>query len=87
MDKKPNIPDSYFCPLSKQLMVSPMIDPEGNSYEKEAITEYLTTHKKSPITSKSLSIFAETASHSFMQFLQKVFGPTYCIRLSLGINN
>ena len=37
-------------------MRDPVIDPEGNTYERSAITEWLTTNSTSPITRSPLSV-------------------------------
>ena len=31
------IPESFVCPLGKRLMKDPVIDREGNSYERDAM--------------------------------------------------
>lgn len=50
------IPDSFLCPLSKRLMEHPVIDREGNSYERETILSYLRQSGKghSPVTTNPL---------------------------------
>ena len=35
------VPKSFLCPLTKEIMNHPVIDKEGNSYEKDAIIKYL----------------------------------------------
>ena len=35
--RKVPIPKQYLCPLTKLLMENPVIDREGNSYEKDAM--------------------------------------------------
>jgi len=44
----------YHCPLTKSLMITPVSDMEGNSYEKSAILKHLETSNKSPITGNIL---------------------------------
>ena len=43
------------CPITKQAMTDPVMDPDGNSYEKSAIMAWLTQHGTSPITRKPLT--------------------------------
>lgn len=50
------IPDSFYCPLTFQIMVDPVIDPDGHSYERSAIEEWLSRSPFSPMTRKSLQI-------------------------------
>ena len=52
------IPKSFTCPITNQLMIHPVIDREGNSYEKSAIILHLQSSEKrvSPITNNRLRI-------------------------------
>jgi hypothetical protein len=52
----PESPGSFLCPITKQIMVDPVIDPEGNTYEKTAIEEWLTTSQTSPMTRNRLTL-------------------------------
>jgi hypothetical protein len=47
--------DAMFCPITLDLMHDPVIDPEGNSYERAAIQEHLRRHPSSPITRTPLT--------------------------------
>jgi hypothetical protein len=48
--------DQYLCPIGKQRMIDPVIDKEGNSYERSNIVRWLETHGTSPITRTPMSI-------------------------------
>ncbi|KXS15067.1 hypothetical protein M427DRAFT_135297 [Gonapodya prolifera JEL478] len=47
-------PQSFICPLTQQLFVDPVIDPEGNTFERAAIEEWLALNPTSPVTRSSL---------------------------------
>jgi U-box domain/von Willebrand factor type A domain len=47
---------SFFCPITHELMVDPVIDSDGNSYEKHAIEDWIRRSGTSPITRTALSI-------------------------------
>jgi len=51
----PALPDDCFCPLTQQLFVDPVIDYEGNTYEKKAIMEWLECNQTSPLTRNDLT--------------------------------
>jgi hypothetical protein len=51
-----DVPDSYYCPLTFELMVDPVIDPDGHSYERTAIEEWLRINPVSPMTRSLLTI-------------------------------
>ena len=38
-------PSSFLCPITSALMIDPVIDPDGNSYERSAIVEWLSRSK------------------------------------------
>jgi len=42
MPRIPTPPEGLVCPITKELMRKPVTDVEGNTYEKEAITKYIT---------------------------------------------
>ena len=42
------------CPITQDIMSDPVIDPEGNSYERNAILEALAIKNESPITRSTL---------------------------------
>ncbi len=44
---------NFLCSITHQLMTDPVIDPEGNSYERSAIEIWLKEHSTSPIVSSS----------------------------------
>ncbi|CAF1172373.1 unnamed protein product [Rotaria magnacalcarata] len=41
---------TFVCPITHELMVDPVIDPDGNSYERRAIEDWLRQNGTSPIT-------------------------------------
>lgn len=43
------------CPITKQVMEDPVIDREGNNYERTALANWLETHNVSPLTGNSLT--------------------------------
>jgi hypothetical protein len=47
--------ETFICPITHELMVDPVIDPDGNSYERQAIDDWLRRNGTSPITRTKLS--------------------------------
>jgi uncharacterized protein YegL len=47
---------NFYCPITDEIMKDPVIDYEGNSYERNAIEEWLRMNGTSPITRNPLSI-------------------------------
>ena len=46
---------TFICPITHELMVDPVIDPDGNSYERRAIEDWLRQNGTSPITRAPLA--------------------------------
>eukprot|EP01022_Parablepharisma_sp_SALTPOND_P028415 TRINITY_DN70930_c1_g1_i1.p1 TRINITY_DN70930_c1_g1~~TRINITY_DN70930_c1_g1_i1.p1 ORF type:complete len:735 (+),score=55.14 TRINITY_DN70930_c1_g1_i1:89-2293(+) len=44
------LPKEFYCPITQELMKDPVIGPDGQTYERSAITDWLKTHGTSPIT-------------------------------------
>ena len=48
------VPEDFYCPISGELMVTPMSDPEGHTYEKSEIETWLSQKQISPMTRSPL---------------------------------
>ena len=49
-------PSEFYCPISHCLMLEPVMDREGNTYERASIEQWLSEHNTSPITRNSLNV-------------------------------
>lgn len=55
MEKQPQIPDSYICPISRDIMSDPVMAADGHTYERQEIQQWFDLGKKtSPNTNKEL---------------------------------
>jgi hypothetical protein len=51
------VPQEYICPITAEIMKDPVIGSDGQTYEREAITEWLTTRvARSPMTRIAMSV-------------------------------
>ena len=50
-----SIPSEFMCPISMDLMTDPVIGNDGHTYERSAITEWLTNHHVSPLTRQPMT--------------------------------
>jgi Mg-chelatase subunit ChlD len=50
-----DIPSRYICPITLEVFKDPVVDKDGNSYEREAIENWLRTNSLSPITRRPLN--------------------------------
>ncbi len=76
--KKPpiTIPRSFYCPLTLSPMIDPVIDLEGNSYERSAILHYLVHlgHDTSPITRNPLRPFHLAVNRALKELIHEFMG-------------
>jgi len=72
MDKDQDVPDSYYCPLTFELMVDPVIDPDGHSYERTAIEEWLRINPVSPMTRSLLTIGDLRPNRALKESIDKI---------------
>ena len=49
-------PSEFMCPISMDLMVDPVIGTDGHTYERTAITEWLSSDSVSPLTRRPMSL-------------------------------
>mmetsp|Transcript_9747 Transcript_9747/g.14800 ORF Transcript_9747/g.14800 Transcript_9747/m.14800 type:complete len:606 (+) Transcript_9747:187-2004(+) len=50
------LPEEFFCPLTKRIMKDPVVDNDGHTYEREAIERWLRAQSSSPVTNEYLSL-------------------------------
>ena len=49
------LPQSYYCSITCELIHEPVIDPEGNTFEKMAVENWIRVNGSSPLTRTSLT--------------------------------
>lgn len=67
-------PKEFYCPLTKRVMKDPVMDPDGNAYEREAIERWLRVQSSSPITNGYLSLEMLKPSKELKSKIHKVTG-------------
>lgn len=50
------LPEGFYCPITLGLIHTPVIDPEGYSYEKVAIENWIRCNGASPVTRRALAM-------------------------------
>eukprot|EP01130_Rhizamoeba_saxonica_P002217 TRINITY_DN12067_c0_g1_i1.p1 TRINITY_DN12067_c0_g1~~TRINITY_DN12067_c0_g1_i1.p1 ORF type:complete len:757 (-),score=186.65 TRINITY_DN12067_c0_g1_i1:30-2300(-) len=55
-EENPEVPASFYCPITHDIMIDPVMDNDGNSYERGAITDWLQQNQTSPITREPLQL-------------------------------
>jgi hypothetical protein len=70
MEYRP-LSDSYYCPITFGLIHDPVIDPEGNTYERAAVANWIGVNGTSPITRNPVSIEVLYPNHAIEELLEE----------------
>ena len=71
-----NIPQSFYCPITKCIMTNPYIDNDGITYEYNAIKKWLDNNNTSPITRNTLTLEDLKPNRSLLDIIQN-YNNTY----------
>ncbi|CAB9503316.1 STIP1 homology and U box-containing protein 1 [Seminavis robusta] len=72
------LPTAFYGPITFELLQEPVIDPDGHSYEKAAIYQWIQANGDSPVTRKPLTIeqlYDNNALLNVMEELSDENGP------------
>ncbi len=50
------LPDSFYCPFTFELIRKPVIDPDGRTFERDAISNWIRANGTSPVTRNALAV-------------------------------
>ncbi len=65
---------AFICPITLSIMKDPYSDSDGNSYEKEAIFNWVNTHHTSPITRNPLTIDSLVPNRALKDLIDNYLG-------------
>jgi U-box domain len=68
--KHRHLPEAYYCPITFALMHDPVIDPDGNTFERRSIQLWIRAHHTSPLSRRPLEesqLYNNTALWQIMQ--------------------
>lgn len=66
-----DIPEIYLCPITKEIMINPMVTADGHTYEYKAIHEWLSRgNLNSPMTGLRLKHDILTENHLLKIIIQ-----------------
>ncbi|TNV76976.1 hypothetical protein FGO68_gene15513 [Halteria grandinella] len=85
----PEIPQSiiqtFYCPISQEIMKDPVMTADGHSYEKKNIEKWLTNNNKSPLTGEVLTNKALIPNHSLRSTIKDFLSKNPIIKEQLDI--
>ena len=51
-----NFPSYFLCPITNTVMIDPVMDGEGNTFERQAILRWLVLYDHSPLTGNAVKL-------------------------------
>jgi len=63
--------DAMYCPITMEVMVEPVIDNQGVSYEKKAIEAWLLNNDTSPVTRQPLKLSDLKPNHALRDIIEE----------------
>ncbi len=73
-----SFPDNFICPITQSIMVDPVICDDGITYERSAITQWLSSNNTSPVTRGYISsnlIFNLALRNTIQDYLKQNQSP------------
>jgi hypothetical protein len=62
---------NFICPITQDVMSDPVVAKDGCSYERESITQWFKSNKRSPMTNEELSSTSLVSNHALRALIQE----------------
>jgi U-box domain len=72
-----NIPRSFYCPLTLEVMVDPVIDAEGNTFERQALMHWLSHYGTSPVSRQPLNANLVVPNFALRDIIHEAMGSSW----------
>ena len=76
-------PDNFKCPITRVVMIDPVSLADGHTYERQAITNWLRLHNKSPKTGAVLPDTRVTPNHVLRSVIQEDMAARKAARIGV----
>jgi len=64
--------DSCKCPITGEIFEDPVVGDDGHTYERKAITDWLTKNQTSPITRQSMNIDSLRTNYTVKKMIEEL---------------
>jgi hypothetical protein len=75
--KERDVPKGFICPLTMDIMYDPVLDPEGNTYERRAIMEWLRHKRNSPVSRQPLNDKMLIPNNALRETIHELMGTEW----------
>ena len=73
-DRDASLPRAFLCPITRDVMYEPVLDGEGNTYERSALLTWLSEHNTSPVSRQPLTARMVTPNNALRETIHEFMG-------------
>ena len=81
-----NIPRSFYCPLTMEVMVDPVLDTCGNTYERKALLQWLSHYGVSPVSRQPLNANLVVPNFALRDTIHEMMGASWVSQRTEEVN-
>jgi hypothetical protein len=75
-----DVPKGFICPLTMDIMYDPVLDQEGNTYERRAVMEWLQHKRNSPVSRQPLNDKMLIPNNALRETIHELMGTDWTDR-------
>jgi hypothetical protein len=79
-DEQNRYPSGFCCPLTMEPMFDPVLDSEGNTYERSALLTWLKDNRTSPVSRQPLNERMVITNNALRETIHEFMGPEWVAR-------
>ena len=76
-------PRAFLCPITRDVMYEPVLDGEGNTYERSALLIWLSEHNTSPVSRQPLTARMVIPNNALRETIHEYMGEAWVRKCSI----
>lgn len=72
-----SVPNGFICPLTMEIMFDPVLDAEGNTFERSALFQWLKNSPTSPVSRQPLNERMVTSNNALRDTIHEFMGSAW----------
>lgn len=85
-DSRFSIPRTFYCPLTMEVMVDPVLDTCGNTYERKALLQWLSHYGVSPVSRQPLNSTLVVPNFALRDTIHEMMGASWVCQRTEEVN-
>jgi U-box domain len=83
-DNEKTVPGGFICPLTMEVMLDPVLDGEGNTFERSSLIQWLKQSPTSPVSRQPLSERMVTANNALRETIHEFMGSEWVLQRTIA---